>query len=171
MAAPAAGAEVKLVDMGHDPDGVIWRIVNDTVMGGRSRSTHRVADGALHFSGRLNTDGGGFASVRARVGRNTNDMYDSIRLGVNGDGRSYQVRLISASTRTAYRAVFSTGPDVNGKIDIPLEAFQATWRGRLLDRPPIRASDIAEVGILLADGKDGPFSIRIASISLVRSGR
>jgi monofunctional biosynthetic peptidoglycan transglycosylase len=167
---PAMADEVLLADFRAD-DGANWQIVNDTVMGGRSSSDFRVSEGALHFSGKLNTVGGGFASVRSGpiAARGTDQGH--IRLRVKADGREYQLRLYSASTGTTYRAVFATRANVWQIVDLPLQDFEATWRGRLLNRPPIRASDIAGIGILLADGNDGPFSISISWVKLFRRGQ
>jgi len=41
-----------------------WYCLNDIVMGGRSSSTASSLDGALVFSGEINTQGGGFAGCR-----------------------------------------------------------------------------------------------------------
>ena len=167
MVMPAMADEVLLADFRAD-DGANWQIVNDTVMGGRSSSEFRVVEGALRFSGKLNTVGGGFASVRSGPIATRETDHEHLRLRVKADGRQYQLRLVSASTGTTYRAVFATRENVWQIVDLPLQAFEATWRGRLLNRPPIRASDIAGIGILLADNNDGPFSIAVSWVKLIR---
>jgi len=136
-------------------------IVNDTVMGGRSSSRIEMQDGVLTFKGTLNTNGGGFASIRSGPLRLDADNQDRVRLRARGDGRTYQVRLTAGSTGTTYRALFDTEAGTWQTFDIPLQQFQAFWRGRLLDRPPRRAKEIDGVGILLADGKDGPLAVSI----------
>jgi hypothetical protein len=50
------------IDSAHTSLG--WQIVNDTIMGGRSESGFVTENGQLQFSGVLNTNGGGFASLR-----------------------------------------------------------------------------------------------------------
>ena len=46
---------------------LVWRRVDDVVMGGRSSSVLRAdRGGAVIFSGQINTSGGGFASWRGR---------------------------------------------------------------------------------------------------------
>ena len=45
---------------------LVWRRVDDIVMGGRSSSALRSDRGGLVFSGSINTNGGGFASWRGR---------------------------------------------------------------------------------------------------------
>ena len=163
---PAVADDVILADFRTD-DGSAWQLVNDTVMGGRSSSRFRVTDDALHFSGTLNTQGGGFASVRSGTLAARGTDQENIRLHVKGDGRQYQLRLLSASTGTSYRAVFDTRPGNWQIVELPLRVFQATWRGRPLDRPPIRSSDIGGLGIMLADGNDGVFSLALGWVKLV----
>ena len=59
MAIVAQAEATTLTDF--DKTGLAWRIVNDTVMGGRSNSEFDVGDGVLTFKGTLSTNGGGFA--------------------------------------------------------------------------------------------------------------
>jgi monofunctional biosynthetic peptidoglycan transglycosylase len=165
---PALAEEVVLVDF-SDPDGTGWQIVNDTVMGGRSSSRFQVADGALRFAGTLNTNGGGFASVRSGPLAAAATDQDLVRLSARGDGRRYQLRLYSSATGTAYRAEFAPRSDDWQTVELPLAAFRATWRGRPLDRPPISPSDIGGLGVMLADGEDGPFAIAVRRVVLVKA--
>ena len=44
-----------------------WRVVNDGVMGGRSKGFVSLEDGTLKFTGTLVTRGGGFTSLRAAM--------------------------------------------------------------------------------------------------------
>lgn len=46
-----------------------WRMVNDNVMGGRSKGSVTFKGGVLVFSGSINTNGGGFSSVRMYLGK------------------------------------------------------------------------------------------------------
>lgn len=50
---------------------LIWKVLDDVVMGGKSLSSAKVQDGGkdgnfVRFSGETNTDGGGFCSVRTK---------------------------------------------------------------------------------------------------------
>ncbi len=144
-----------------------WQIVNDTIMGGRSSSRFELIDGALEFSGTLNTNGGGFASVRSGPLAPDATTQDTIRLRVRGDGRPYQLRLYAAESDASYRAIFATEAGRWQVIDLPLEDFQASRRGRLLDRPPMEAAAINGLGVLLADKTDGPFRVAVAWVKLV----
>jgi len=44
-----------------------WYAVNDGVMGGLSSGGPRFDDGIMIFEGMINTNGGGFSSLRSRV--------------------------------------------------------------------------------------------------------
>ena len=143
-----------------------WYIVNDTVMGGRSNSRVEQDDNHLIFSGELNTKGGGFASVRSTPTQLDIGDIESFVLKVRGDGRSYQLRLMSSQTRLSYATTFNTSDATWLQIELPLEAFVATWRGRKLNRPPINPEDITSIGFMLADNRDGPFSIEVDWIGL-----
>lgn len=166
---PGGAAGVPLIAFVETDARPEWRIVNDTVMGGRSSSSVSVRENALHFTGTLNTNGGGFTSVRSGGVVVNADDHDLILVEAMGDGRDYQLRLTAASTGTTYRASFPTEPGEWRTVALPLDGFQATWRGRLLERPPIQAKEIGQVGVMLADGKDGQFSISIRQISLGKS--
>ena len=165
---PAFSQDIVLADFSAIEPGAAegWQIVNDTIMGGRSESRFEIAGGALRFTGLLNTNGGGFASVRRAPIAVGGTTQDTVRLRVRGDGRPYQLRLYPAGSDVSYRVVFATEAGNWQVIDLPLEAFQATWRGRLLDRPPIVASAISGLGLLLADRRDGPFELWVRRVTL-----
>ena len=65
IGAPTFAMEDRLLT-DFDKTTMQWYSVNDGVMGGRSSGSFQVTDGKLRFSGVLNTNGGGFASIRTR---------------------------------------------------------------------------------------------------------
>lgn len=146
-----------------DPDQteVRWQIVNDTVMGGRSASRFAIDAGQLEFSGTLNTNGGGFASLRSN--RQDWDLaaYSAVRLKVRGDGRAYRFRLFPDETRESYQSQFETVAGEWLVVELPFEGFYASLRGRRLNRPAVNPADIVGVGLILADGFDGNFSLTL----------
>lgn len=155
----------------ESPVDLDWRTVNDTVMGGRSTSQFQAGNGMLLFSGYLNTNGGGFASIRSAAQQWNLDGSNIVRVRVLGDGRPYQIRLHPKESRVSYKFPFST---VDGKwqvVEAPIAQFQATWRGRELDRPPLSVADISSVGFLLADGKDGDFNLTVDWIEFAAAPR
>jgi monofunctional biosynthetic peptidoglycan transglycosylase len=143
-----------------------WYIVNDTVMGGRSNSRVEIVDNRLVFSGELNTKGGGFASTRSEPAQLDLGGVTSLVLKVRGDGRSYQMRLMSAKTRISYSANFTTEQAKWLEIELPVTSFLPTWRGRKLNRPPIDPDDVTSIGFMIADNRDGPFTLEVDWVGL-----
>ncbi|MEM6999938.1 MAG: CIA30 family protein [Pseudomonadota bacterium] len=139
-----------------------WRVVNDTVMGGRSSSQLERGGTGLLFSGYLNTNGGGFVSIRSARQDWNLAGFDRVRIKVRGDGRAYQLRLQPGGSRYTYRFEFATVADEWIEVEGLLENFEASWRGRKLNRPPPDPADIVGVGVLLGDGRDGDFQLEIA---------
>jgi len=154
-------SNLTLTTFAGDDDELRWVRVNDTVMGGRSSSAFVVKAGILHFTGYLNTNGGGFASVRSAPETLGMDQHQHIRLRVRGDGRTYQLRLMTDNRGASYRASFPTVAGQWQEITLPIDRFQATWRGRLLDRPPPAPTDIRSLGLMIADQQDGPFALEV----------
>jgi hypothetical protein len=141
-----------------------WQVVNDTVMGGRSSSQLKRVGEALHFSGRLNTNGGGFASLRSDRMNLDLAAATSVRLTVKGDGRTYSIRLYAAGQRVSYQHAFRTVADAWQTVELKIPDFYASWRGRRMDQGPLAAADIAGIGLILADGTDGAFEIEVSAI-------
>ena len=82
LLAPGPGDPVILVDFPESTRSLGWNVVNDSVMGGRSEGDLRLEGRSLVFTGRTNTDGGGFSSVRSGAGRFDLGAFDGIRLRV-----------------------------------------------------------------------------------------
>jgi hypothetical protein len=145
-----------------------WYVVNDGVMGGRSRGNLTVDDqGHGVFSGRISLENnGGFSSIRYDCGPTDLGGYRFITLRVKGDGKRYQFRL-KASQREyySYIAYFQT----NGtwqEINLPLDSLYPTFRGRRLDLPDFNGRTLEEVGILIGNKEAEAFELRIAGIGL-----
>lgn len=150
-----------------------WLIVNDNVMGGRSTGAFSVNDGVLQFAGRLNTRGGGFASIRSRGLLHSLAPFRGVTLRVRGDGRRYSCDLRAtprlAGREATWKAMFETTPEVWTQVRLPFATFVPTWRGRTLD-PATEggtgslAGRSGSIGVTIADGVDGPFALEIAAI-------
>ena len=168
-AAHGGDAPRTITDFAGDGAALSWVAVNDDVMGGRSQGSARVDGGTLVFSGVLNTNGGGFASVRWAP--RAFDLGDArgILLRVRGDGRTYSMRLTQRgdeAERVSYRASFETSKDDAWRdVWLPFRSFVPMWRGRVLDRPPVDPGRVASLGFLLADGIDGPFRLEVDAIA------
>ena len=72
-----------------------WQVVDDGVMGGRSRGfLKKNKDGHGQFSGYISLENyGGFSSVRLRTKSISVDGYDYIVIKVLGDNKFYQLRI------------------------------------------------------------------------------
>lgn len=163
-------AERVLADFSRPGEGPRWRTVLDGVMGGRSTGSFEVRDGSMVFTGVLNTNGGGFSSVRRRGGLQLGvDGEAGVHLRVRGDGRKYTLRLRQPTEQRRYAASYRTQfqtqqGDRWQDVYIPYSALQPTWRGRKLDLPPVDPAKVDELGLSIDDKIDGPFRIEIQKV-------
>jgi len=137
-------------------------------MGGRSAGDFRVEQGELHFSGRTNTDGGGFSSIRTGPVQLDLSQYAGIRLRVKGDGRRYTWRLTTTARwrgrEVGYWADFDTSEGTWSTVDIPFSRFIPQYRGTRLDGPELDPANITGMGLMIYDKLDGPFELHLASV-------
>ncbi len=145
-----------------------WYVVNDNVMGGRSQGDFAIEDTQLRFSGRTNTNGGGFSSIRSRALQLDLSGFDGIQLRVFGDGRRYTWRLTTDATyrgRTiAYWADFATEKGKWQTVEIPFSEFTPRIRGMLLDGPALDRTRVCGMGLMIYDKQDGAFTLRLDEI-------
>lgn len=147
-----------------------WYSVDDGVMGGVSQSGLSVVDDEGHFHGEVSLEnGGGFASVRREPNGFEPTLADAqgIALTVQGDGRTYQLRLKSSSLgdASAYRVKFTPPQDHWETLHFSWDAFEAVRRGTVLsDAPAITPNDIYQIGFLIADRTAGAFCLRVKRI-------
>ena len=148
-------------DLDSQLKNLSWRVVNDTVMGGRSQGNLDVAPNKLTFTGVTNTNGGGFASIRTVPQKlNLNDA-SKIAIRLRGDGRTYTFRLASNKPRISYWLNFQTKNNTWQEIELPFASFWPNWRGRKLHAPRISATDITALGFMIYDGQNGPFRLEV----------
>jgi hypothetical protein len=137
-------------------------------MGGRSGGGFEQRAGELIFSGSTNTNGGGFSSIRSKPLQL--DLSDSsgVQLQVKGDGRRYTWQLTSTARwrgqQLRYWADFETVKDKWQTVNIPFSSFIPRFRGSELDAPPLDPREIAGMGLMIYDKKDGAFELRLASV-------
>ena len=108
----AENKSVTLFDAKNNLKILRWSIVNDTVMGGRSKSSWERLDGKnAKFEGKLSLENnGGFCSVRTYPKDLGLNRTQGFLIKVLGDGRSYSLNARSRKTRGGvnYRANFAT---------------------------------------------------------------
>jgi len=79
------------------PEDMAWEVINDTVMGGISRSNVKMlADGVVEFSGTTTTDSnGGFTNSYGRFADEDLSACTALRFQAKGDMTRYKLSLIS----------------------------------------------------------------------------
>ena len=93
---------------------------------------------------------------------------------VRGDGRTYQLdtRIQSPNSRRdiSYRADFKTVADEWTEVKVPFSAFKPSWRGSDLEGrvPTFDPAKLSSMGIMIYDGKDGPFRLEVDTIGVYR---
>lgn len=147
-------------------DAPSWKAVNDGVMGGLSQGGPELKEGHLVFSGKLSLENnGGFSSVRTSDGPWNLKGMEGMRLRVMGDGRTYNLRIGTEAryrgSRIAYQAKFPTTKGEWTQVAVPFASLSPSYRGSALNGPPLDLSQVAEIGIILADKNEGPFEIKI----------
>ena len=145
-----------------------WTVVNDGVMGGRSRSTLSLdKDGHGIFSGKVSLENnGGFASIRLNCGPLSIKNAHSIILKVKGDGKRYQFRVRARKNEYySYIHYFETSGDWE-EVTLPLEGFYPSFRGRRLNLPNFSEDTLEEVGILIGNKRAENFELLIDSIQV-----
>ena len=154
--------EIMLEDFSEN-DLLSWSIVDDTVMGGRSRGSFKINNNVGEFKGYLSlANNGGFSSVRAYY------PYDligisSITLRIKGDGRKYNFRVrTNKNSWVSYSHSFSTESNTWQEITLNIQDFFPTYRGYNVQNVQ-RLSEllIREIGIMISDKNEGNFALMI----------
>jgi hypothetical protein len=149
-------------------DSPNWHIVDDDVMGGKSRSKFYInRDGNGVFQGSVSLENnGGFSSVRHRVKHGDVLEYSRLAIRARGDGKRYQLRIKSNKNDDyAYIAYFSTSGDWQ-EIEIPLNEMYPSFRGRKLDKPSFSGKHIGEIGFLIGNQNAEDFKLEVEKIEL-----
>jgi hypothetical protein len=147
-----------------------WSPVDDVVMGGVSHSTMR-HDSAGHavFEGVVSLErNGGFASVRSRPRDLGVAGALACVLEVRGDGKRYKLNLRTDALYDGvnYQQPFDAPAGVWATVHLDLANFAATFRGRVVDAPPLDPARLTQVGFVIADRQAGPFRLEVSAISL-----
>ena len=145
-----------------------WFIVNDVVMGGKSDSGIFLnGDDYAIFKGFVSlANNGGFAMVKHVFKPVKVKSRSKIVMKVKGDRKSYQFRLKSdLSQPHSYVRHFST----NGEwqiIEMNLDEFYASFRGRKLNIPNFDFEQISEIAFLIGNKRAEEFQLQIKWIAL-----
>jgi len=152
-----------------------WFRLDDGVMGGRSETVlHSSDDTGLKFHGTINTQGGGFCSIRTKSKEGLFQQQDvtGLQLNFRGDGKTYKVIMSDGKGGSPF-----TGSP-SWQIDLPTKRaedeetmiffsdLKPSFGGSPKSRPEDVAkykfdpSDIREIGLMLSlklsDGSSNP---------------
>lgn len=146
-----------------------WSAIDDRVMGGISSSHLRFDEGGWAvFEGHVSLErNGGFASVRSRPCAFQRAGVSAFWLEVKGDGKRYKLNLRTddAFDGVNYQAIFVPPAGQWLDIELPLAAFQATFRGRSVSAAePLNPAHLRQVGLMIAERQSGPFSLALRAI-------
>jgi hypothetical protein len=149
-----------------------WHPIDDGVMGGASFSQMRfdLAGHAL-FEGEVSlANNGGFASVRASLLELGCSDTVAYVLTVWGDGHTYKLNLRTDSgfDGVNYQAIFTPAPGLWSKMVLPVAAFEASFRGRLVrGAPPLQPESVKQVGLMISGKQAGAFRLMVKTIEAV----
>lgn len=145
-----------------------WRIVNDGVMGGISKSSLAVTDvGHGKFAGHVSlANNGGFASIQLRTSINLAEENKFIVLRVKGDGKRYEFRLTGdISQYESYVHPFTTSGEWEN-IRLAINDFYPQFRGRKLNIPNFNFKSIEQLSFLISNKQEEDFELLIDWIGL-----
>jgi hypothetical protein len=146
-----------------------WVTVNDNVMGGLSAGGSTLGKGILTFAGSTNTSGGGFSSVRLKVAPGIMADASKINVTMNRDARDYSITMRTNVTLNGSRIAFR-GPIVGSPIGewgsgtLFFDSLKASFRGRAVENAVFDPAEVVELGLIIYDGKDGPFEMQVKRI-------
>jgi uncharacterized surface protein with fasciclin (FAS1) repeats len=131
----------------------------------------------MKFFGDLSLkNNGGFSTVQSKnVDFDlSNDL--GLLLRVKGDGRTYEVRLVSdarfrGKMEVSFAGKFETTKGKWQEVKVPFSEFKGSFRGTDLPDAVLNPAAIQRVGILLADKQDGPFALEIDWIRTYGKGQ
>jgi NADH dehydrogenase [ubiquinone] 1 alpha subcomplex assembly factor 1 len=147
-----------------------WQLFNDNVMGGQSSSAFAWQADCLTFSGFVNTNGGGFASIRTEpdpgLAQNLNKITNPmISIVIQGDQQRYQLGVQTQNKQNYWVDVDS--PAQWQTLNFPLAEFVAKRRGHpVVDAKPLEVTDITGFNLMISHGQHGPFELQICNLYL-----
>jgi NADH dehydrogenase [ubiquinone] 1 alpha subcomplex assembly factor 1 len=145
-----------------------WTVVDDGVMGGRSRGNFKINDsGSGEFYGTVSIENnGGFSSLRHRFSSMQVKGFHEVVLRIKGDGKKYQLRVKdNVSNYYSFIASFET----NGAwqiIKVQLSEMYPAFRGREVSIGNFSSESIEEIAFLIGNKTAENFKLEIDKIYL-----
>jgi len=159
-------SEKLFIDFKNLPNSTDWRIINDTVMGGKSKAVfylNKENNGV--FEGTVSTENnGGFSFLRHRFKKLSISKFSKVLILVKGDGKRYQFRMKSnKNDQYSYITYFKTTNKWQ-LITISLTDLIPIYRGRKLKMSNYEGEKVEEIGFLIGNKKNEPFQLLIDTI-------
>ena len=157
-----------IFDFNKDSNIDNWFVVNDGVMGGRSKGEFGLSsDGYGVFKGQISLENnGGFSSVRYRFQKLEVNKKSTIKIRLKGDGKRYQFRIKhTAQNYYSYIIYMQTSGEWED-IEIAIKDMYPSFRGRRLDLPNFSHNAIEEITFLIGNKKAENFTLLIDKIVL-----
>lgn len=159
---------IEIFNFNQDSSLTDWTVVNDAVMGGRSRGHFSLnEEGHAVFHGHVSLENnGGFSLVRHRFEQVSLKGYSKFTIHLRGDGKRYQLRVKpNVDDRHNYVTYFQTSGEWQ-TIEIPFGDMHPNFRGRKLDMPNYPGAQLAEIGFLIGNKKEESFWLEIDRIEV-----
>ena len=162
-----------------------YQVTTDAVVGGRSSSAFTLKryehfsagcfTGAIDFAHEDDVEGrGGFASFRTLPDERVRDLsaFEAFELRVKTDGRPYTLNFKCAehSPEQLWQAqVVTPRAFAWTSVAVPFADLRLTRRGRVeLAQVELNRETVSGFGVLLADGRNGPFRFELQYLRALR---
>ena len=145
-----------------------WYVVDDGVMGGRSRGSVELSEeGHGVFKGTVSLENnGGFSSIRTRLEGFDTKGYKAFKIRLKGDGKNYQFRVRSQlNERHSYQYEFPTTGEWQ-EVTVPFDRMIPTFRGMRLDMANYPGEFLRECSFLISNNRNENFRLEIDRIWL-----
>lgn len=159
---------IKIFDFNLESDLANWKVVNDAVMGGISKSKFYLnPDGDGTFEGTVSLENnGGFCAVKYTFESLILKSTTLFCIRIKGDGKQYQFRVKTNRTDShSYVFPFQTITDWQ-TIEIPITELYPAFRGQKLNQPNYDGSNLEEITFLIGNKKEETFRLLIDSIEV-----
>jgi NADH dehydrogenase [ubiquinone] 1 alpha subcomplex assembly factor 1 len=160
--------EIVIFDFNKSVNINKWHQTNDDVMGGVSNSKMLLNEnGNGVFTGKVSLENnGGFTMTRLPLDKKITDLHKKVVLYLKGDGKEYQLRIKSISNQIYwYIHPFQTTTKMQ-QIEIPLNDFYPSYRGKKLKLDNFSSHTIKEIAILIGNKKNETFNLTIEKIAI-----
>jgi hypothetical protein len=145
-----------------------WYVVTDGVMGGGSKGSVVQGKGKYAvFSGQV-SGAGGFASLWSRDAALDLSKFAGLTLRLRGDGKSYRVAAKNGKGVDAIQYMMRVTPARSGwsLVRVRFDELVPMFRGEILkEAPRFNPGRTMAVGVMIADGQEGPFELMIERVS------